>query len=76
MILAPDHVRDLHQGIVDDDGEVVSRPAVGAQNDGVADGVGMKPHGPSNHVLEGDRAILWNAETNRGPLTGRETCFP
>jgi hypothetical protein len=37
MIVAADHVRDRHVGVIDDDGEVVRRCAVGAANDQVVE---------------------------------------
>ncbi len=40
VILAANHVRHLHQGIVDDDGEVVGGNPVGSNQHRIADNVG------------------------------------
>ena len=44
--------------------------AVGADNDRVADDVGLKPHLAAHEVLESDLAILGHAEADRRPLAG------
>ena len=44
VVLAPHHGRHAHQPIVDDDGEVVGGMAVGPQQDGIADDVGVDGH--------------------------------
>ena len=62
VILAPDHMRDLHQRIVHDDGEVVGGVTVGANDDRIADHVPREPDVAPHEVGEDDVAVLGNAE--------------
>ena len=57
VILAADHMRHLHQRIVDDDGEVVGRHAVGADDHRIADDVGVEADVAADDVGEHDVAI-------------------
>ncbi len=54
VILAADHVRHLHQRIVDHDGEVVLRPAVGAHDDEIADDLGAEDDLAAHEILKPD----------------------
>ena len=58
VVLAADHVGDLHRRVVDDDREVVQRGAVGADDDEVAAEVGHVDLDPAaDDVVEGDDAL-------------------
>ena len=72
VILAADHVRHLHQRIVDDDGEVVGGRAVGADDDGIADDVGVKADVAADGVGEHDVAVVGHAEADGRTLAGRD----
>ena len=52
VILATDHVRHLHQRIVDHDGEVVGGPAVGSHQHRIADDLGVERHLAAHQVGE------------------------
>ena len=71
MILASDHVRDLHQRIVYDDRKVVGRPAVGPEDHGVADHLPREADGAAHDVIERDLLDLRDAKPDRGRLAGR-----
>src|SRR5919112_1196366 len=64
MFFAPDHVRDPHLQIVDDDGEVVRRGAVGLPDHEVL-------HAPERHhppqLIDEATATLGRAEVERSP---------
>ncbi len=72
VILAANHMRDLHQRVVDDDGKVVRGRAVGADDDRIADHVGLKPHVSAHRVGEDDVALLRHAEADRRTLARRD----
>ena len=59
-----------HQRIVDHDREVVGGRAVGADDDRIADDVGVKPHVAAHGVVEDDFAIVGHPEPDRRPLAG------
>jgi len=63
-------VRDFHQRIVDDDGEVVRGGAVGADDDRIADDVVLKAHLAADKIGEDDVGSFGYAKTNGGLLTG------
>ena len=73
VILAADHVRHLHQRIVDHDREVVLRAAVGADDDRIADDVGVEGHVAADEILERHVDVLGHAEADDGALAGVET---
>ena len=55
VVLAPDHVADLHRGVVDRDREVVERGSVGPDDDEVAAEVGdVDLDVTANDVVERD----------------------
>ena len=56
VIVAARDVRDLHVDVVDDDGEVIGRIAVGAEQDEVVDQVALELHVAADEVMELDRA--------------------
>src|SRR3954463_9540271 len=58
MILAPDHLRHLHQGIVDHHREVVRGCAVAAKDDRIADDVPRESHLAADDIREHDVASL------------------
>ena len=71
VILAADHVRDLHQRIVDDDGEVVGGAAVGADDHRIADDVGVerrprRARGPVNVTS----SVSGTSKADDRPLAG------
>ena len=61
-------MRNRHQRIVHDDGEVVGGRALGAHDHGIADDVGVEPDVAANGVAERDVAILGHAKANGRPL--------
>src|SRR5262249_783730 len=69
VILSTNHVRNRHQGIIDDHGKVVGRDAFGAHDHRIADHVGVKtdfaPHRVGKHAF----AIFRNTKTNGGSFT-------
>ena len=70
VVLAANDVGDPHVGIVDDDGEVIERRAVGAQDHQVAtQGVTVNLDPPADKVINNNNAWL-NAEAQRCRLTG------
>ena len=71
VILAADHMRDLHQRIVHDHGEVVRRRAVGANDHRIADHLGLKTDLAADGVGEDDLASLGHAKADRRPLARR-----
>jgi hypothetical protein len=68
VILAADHMRDLHQRIVDDHGEVVLRAAVGADDDGIADYLGVENHLAADEIVELDLDVVRHLEADDRPL--------
>jgi hypothetical protein len=72
VILAADHVRDLHQRIVDHDGKVVGRYAIGPQQHGIADDLRMKSHFAADDVVEHHVAIRRHTKSDGGRFAGRE----
>ena len=71
VILAADHVRDLHQRIVHDHGEVVGGAAVGADQHRIADHVGAEGDLAADEILERDVDVLGHAEADDGALARR-----
>ena len=55
VIVAARDVRDVHVDVVDDDGEVIRRIAVGAQEHEVVDQIAFELHIAANEVMELDR---------------------
>src|SRR5947199_8318988 len=66
VILTTDHMRNFHQRIVDNDGEVVRRMSVCADDDRVADDISGEPQFAANGIHKGHVAALGYAEANRG----------
>jgi len=64
VILTADHVRHLHQRIIDDDGEVVGGNTVRPDEDGIADHIGVKRDLAADDVVERDVAPLGHAQTH------------
>ena len=73
VIFTPDHMRHFHQRVVHDDGEVVCGGAVGAQDDGIADDIGLEPHLAADRVLEDDVAAVRYTKANGGMLAGSDS---
>ena len=70
VVLAANDVGDPHIGIVDHNGEVIERRAVGAQDHQVAtQGVAVNLDPPADKVINNNNARL-NAEAQRRRLTG------
>ena len=59
MVIAADDVRDLHVGVVADNGEVVGGAAVGANQDHVVHDVGGEGHVAVHGVVELDGAVVF-----------------
>src|SRR6185369_17777399 len=57
VIFATNHMADLHEGVINHDGEVVRRNAAGAHEDEIADDIGHERHASANEIIEGDLAI-------------------
>ena len=72
VILSPNHVRHFHQRIVDDDGEVVRGMAIGADDDGIANHVGLEPDVAAHRVGEHDVALFRHAKADGRTLAGRD----
>ena len=67
VVLAPHHMSDLHQRIVDDDGEVVGGDAAGPQQHEVADDLGAERDLSANDVVEGKLPLPFrHAEADDG----------
>ena len=64
VILTSNHMRDLHQRIVDDDSVVVGGDAVGSNDDGIANHFRVERHAASNHVIERDVTVVGHAKAN------------
>ena len=75
MVLAPHHVADLHQRIVDDDGEVVGGEAVGAEDDRIADDVGAEGDRTAHEIDKGHLAALRHAEADGRRLAARDAAL-
>ena len=74
MILAADDVRDLHQSIVDDHGEVVRRDAAGTQEDEVTDHPAAERDAPAHQIGEGDLTVaVRHAEADYRRFTTLDT---
>ena len=58
MLLGTDHVRDGHQRIIHCHAEIVHWLPIGAQDDEVAQGVGVPDDASADHILDGDLGIL------------------
>jgi hypothetical protein len=54
VILAPDHMRNLHQRIVDNDGKVIRRVPVGAYKHGITDDFAAERDVAANDIVECD----------------------
>ena len=70
VILAPDDVRNLHQHVVDHDGEVVGGVPVGSQEHRIADHRRVEVDGPADEVVEHDLPSVGDPEPDHGPLAG------
>ena len=65
MLLGADDMRDLHVVIVDDDGEVVRRQTIGADEDEVAERFALPRHLAADQIVDGDVAVVGNMKTDR-----------
>ena len=65
VLLGADDVRDLHLMIVDDDGEVVRRQPVGADQDEVAERLLPPRHLAADHVVDRHVAVVRHVEAQR-----------
>ena len=71
QVLAADHVRDPHVGVVDRVGEVVGRDAVGAQDHVIAELRVLEAHRAAHEILDDARALVGNAQADdRGGARG------
>ena len=68
MIVAANHVRDLHQRVIDHDDVVVDRDSRRPQDDGIAHCFVGKLDDAAHDVVKADR-VLRNAQANRGLLS-------
>ncbi len=64
MVFPAQHVRDLHQVVVDDDREVIRRDAVAFDDDEIARVFGGKRNFAFDHIVEGVGLVLRHAETH------------
>ena len=71
VVLAADHVRDLHQRVVDDDREVVGGAAVGPDDHRVADDLACERDAAAHEVLERDVVALAARGTAAPPARPR-----
>ena len=72
MFDGPNDVGDLHLVIVDDDGEVVRRQPVGADQDEVAERLLPPRHLAADHVVDRDVAVVGDVEAQRERRPHRE----
>ena len=72
VIFPSNHVRDFHQRIVHDDGEVVGGRTVRPEKDGIADDVDGKPHLAAHQIGERQALPIGYSEANGGTLAGRQ----
>ena len=63
-------MRDLHQRVVHDHGEVVRGPAVGADQDRIADDIGIERDVAADEIRERHVDVLRNPEADDGALAG------
>ena len=56
MIIAANHVRDLHVHVIDHDAEIIGRRAVGARNDQIIELGVLKDHAPVHDIIDHDLA--------------------
>ncbi len=70
VIFTADHVRHLHQRIVDHDGEVVLGTPVGSDEHRIADHVRVERHFAADEIVEGDVHVLGHAKADDGPFAG------
>jgi hypothetical protein len=63
VIVAAEHVRDPHVGVVHADGEVVERVPVGAHEHEVVQGIGGELDAPPDQVVHDDR-LPWHLEAH------------
>src|SRR5487761_506897 len=70
VVIAADHMRDLHQMIVDDYGVIVSGIAVRPDEHRIADDLAWKAGRPVNQIVPGKGAFL-NLQADGGWLAGR-----
>src|SRR6266542_342827 len=68
VVLAADHMRDLHQRVVDDDSEVVLRPPVGPDDDRIAELLRVERDIAAHDVVECDLRAVGDLEPNHGAL--------
>src|SRR3954466_6403362 len=68
VILTADHMRNLHQRIVDHHREVVGGVPIGADDHVVADHVGAERDFAADQILEGDVDVLRHAEADHAAL--------
>src|SRR5712671_2141282 len=68
MVVAANDVSDLHERIVHDNGIVIRRPAIGAQENWIADNLASKIHFTVNDVVKSDRTLSHLQSNNSGLL--------
>src|SRR5215472_3958432 len=70
MLVAADHVRDAHIVVVDDDRQIVSRGAVGAQNDAIVELYVGDDNFALHMVMDRRRPVLRRLEADRRHYPG------
>ena len=70
VVLASDDMRHFHQGIVDDDREVVRGMSVSAHDDRIADDFRVEPHLAAHEVGEDHFLVGRDAKADGGMLAG------
>ena len=69
VVVAARHVRDVHVDVVDDDGGVIRRIAVGADEHEVVDQLAFELHVAANEIVELDRTRLHFAADDVGRVS-------
>jgi hypothetical protein len=69
VVVAADHVRDAHVGVVHHHAEVVGRRAVRARDDEVVEFLVLERHRAVDHVLDDGRALFRVLEAHHGLAT-------
>ena len=65
MIDATDHMCDPHIVIIDDDGEIISRIAVGSEDDEIVQVLVLEDDTAHDAILDHGLAVLWRLEADR-----------
>ncbi len=74
MVIASNHVSNLHQRVIHHNGIVICRPSVGSKEYGIADDLAFKLHSAVHDVVKMNRALT-HSKSNDGRLLFREAAL-